>query len=183
MKLSTTLGFVAVVMMALVAVPAHAQITANGPYYATPSWDQTLPASTRFVVLSNMNGEAVLDRETGLVWARSPEASPESHSTALFVCVGKTLGGRRGWRLPSVHELGSLVDPSVPQPGPTLPAGHPFQNVQSATHWSATTSTIDVGVDSAWVVSFGTGHYSIANKDFGTRNIWCVRGNMNADVY
>src|SRR5262249_15328144 len=42
--------------------------TANGPYYAEPSWDQMLPASTRFIVLSNFNSEAVLDRETGLVW-------------------------------------------------------------------------------------------------------------------
>jgi hypothetical protein len=34
----------------------------NGPYYATPSWDQTLPANTRFVVLSNFANAAMLDR-------------------------------------------------------------------------------------------------------------------------
>jgi hypothetical protein len=46
--------------------PARA-IEGNGPYYPTPSWDQKLPAATRFVVLTNWNREAVLDRETGLV--------------------------------------------------------------------------------------------------------------------
>jgi len=51
----------------IVAGSAVAQTTANGPYYATPSWDQTMPAATRFIVLSNMASEAVLDRETGLV--------------------------------------------------------------------------------------------------------------------
>src|SRR5262249_1422566 len=31
---------------------ARAQTVAAGPYYATPSWDQTIPAATRFVLLS-----------------------------------------------------------------------------------------------------------------------------------
>ena len=36
-----------------IAADASAATTAAGPYYATPSWDQQLPASIRFVVLSN----------------------------------------------------------------------------------------------------------------------------------
>ena len=36
--------------------------TGTGPYYATPSWDQKLPSDTRFIVLTNWNSEAVLDR-------------------------------------------------------------------------------------------------------------------------
>jgi PEP-CTERM motif len=61
----------------LASPSARAQTTAVGPYYATPAWDQTLPCSApnncpRFIVLSNMNSEAVLDRESGLVWERSP---------------------------------------------------------------------------------------------------------------
>jgi len=52
------------------ATPAFAQTTAAGPYYAVPSWDQTIACTAsancpRFVVLSNMNNDAVLDRETG----------------------------------------------------------------------------------------------------------------------
>src|SRR5215467_3710646 len=66
--------------LALTTVLAHAQTTSNGPYYATPSWDQQLPVSTRFIVLANWidadhpsGGAAVLDRETGLVWEQNPE--------------------------------------------------------------------------------------------------------------
>src|SRR5215471_2507098 len=66
---------IAVFTLALVASPAAAQTTANGPYYATPSWDQQLPAATRFVVLSNWGGAAVLDRETGFVWEHSPSGT------------------------------------------------------------------------------------------------------------
>jgi len=42
-------------LVLLAAVPALAQATAPGPYYATPSWDQTLPANTRFIGLLNFN--------------------------------------------------------------------------------------------------------------------------------
>jgi hypothetical protein len=32
------------------------------------AWSEALPGTERFVVLSSMADEAVLDRETGLVW-------------------------------------------------------------------------------------------------------------------
>src|SRR5262245_57230698 len=108
------------------SAPASAQTTAPGPYYATPSWDQTLPASTRFVVLSNFNNQAVLDRETGLVWQRTISGGG-SWSNVSGACVHEPIGGRFGWRTPSVAELASLVDPT--QTNPALPLGHPFQNV------------------------------------------------------
>src|SRR5437762_1672397 len=132
--LVVSLGFIVLGMIAFAANPAGAA-TAAGPYYATPSWDQTMPASTRFIVLSNMNSEAVLDRESGLVWEQSPSTS-SSWLIASRHCVDLSAGGRRGWRLPTIQELLSLVDPSVALPGPNLPSGHPFNNVQSSAYWS-----------------------------------------------
>ena len=72
----STFSLAATILIASACL-ASAQTTATGPYYALPSWDQTIactaPASCpRFVVLSNMNNDAVLDRETGLAWQRSP---------------------------------------------------------------------------------------------------------------
>jgi uncharacterized protein DUF1566 len=150
----------------------QAQTITNGPYYASPSWDQTLPSSTRFIVLSNMNSEAVLDRETGLVWERSPDTSTFTWFDATGVCNALSLGNRLGWRLPTVQELASLVDRSV-VPGPTLPAGHPFQNVQSSFYWSATTDvSIPGGV---WAVAFKLGGVAtVANGN--AFPAWCVRG-------
>lgn len=63
-------SILAVAMLGALALgtgPAKAATTEAGPYYSLPSWDQTLPASTRFIVLSNFASAAVLDRETGLV--------------------------------------------------------------------------------------------------------------------
>src|SRR4029453_5333220 len=89
------------------------------------SWDQTLPASTRFIGLTNFNNQAVLDRETGRVWERTPGLDTNIFVRAdAFLYNFKKIGGRQGWRVPSVWELLTLVDST--QPSPTLPAGHPF---------------------------------------------------------
>ena len=164
--------------------PAQAA-TSNGPYYATPSWDQKLPASTRFVVLTDWNSEAVLDRETGLVWERAPGTNLVAHALlANPTCLIKSVGGRKGWRLPSISELASLIDPSVASPGPTLPAGHPFTTVESKVYWSATRS-IDPNSDTlslSWFVIFTNGEVSIQLLSSNGR-AWCVRGGMNADAY
>ena len=57
-------------LVALAAIVAcadvQAQTAVNGPYYATPSWDQTLPPASRFLVLSNFANNAVLDRAVEL---------------------------------------------------------------------------------------------------------------------
>ena len=123
-------GLIGAGLVAFAVSSVHAQTTANGPYYATPSWDQTLPASTRFVVLSNMNSEAVLDRETGLVWQRAPSASGVDWGAASEMCLASTTGNRGGWRLPTVNELARLFDPTVTS-GIPLPPGHPFTGLPS----------------------------------------------------
>ncbi len=143
------------------------------------SWDKKIPNISRFTILTDFGGAAVRDNETGLVWEQSPETKTQNWPGARFQCTSRTIGGRRGWRLPSVHELGSLVDPSV-VPGPTLPVGHPFTNVQPAHYWSASSFT---GKPShAWNVGFimGMVHYI---KTTDSHNVWCERGSNNADAY
>ena len=163
----------------LTASNAFAQTTANGPYYATPSWDQQLPASTRFIVLSNWNNEAVLDRETGLVWERAPDTNRIDWQAAHSHCIGSALGGRRAWRLPTLQELASLVDPTVGDPGPFLPPGHPFTNVSGFEYWSAT--TFAGNPVRAYTVTFRLGGLSAAfGKDSG-QVVWCVRGGQGVD--
>jgi hypothetical protein len=168
-----------VVVMVGAASLAEAQ---NGPYYAVPSWDQTLACSTenscpRFIVV--MGGEAVLDRETGLVWERSPSVQELlTWQLAKGTCHRKLIGNRKGWRLPTIQDLASLIDPSVASPGPMLAAGHPFIGVHSAAYWSATSAS---GTDTAWRANFGSGAITItaiANPEF----FWCVRGGHGPDA-
>jgi hypothetical protein len=174
-------------MFALFSLPSFAQTVANGPYYATPAWDQTLPSAQRLIVLANFNQEAVLDRETGLVWEKSPSTVPEVWDNARRSCNNRKTGGRMGWRLPSVHELSSLLDPAAPSSSgqampPTLPAGHPFINVNGAfnPYWSATTLAENATV--AWVVFFNP-QLVTANAKAVTHLVWCVRGEAALPVY
>ena len=171
-----------IISLGLTASSAFAQTTANGPYYATPSWDQTLPVSTRFIVLSNMNSEAVLDRETGLVWERSPRADTGSWELMGARCNSRPTGGRYGWRLPTVQEFASLIDPAATSL-PPLPVGHPFIGVPtSAFYWTANLSASNpnsaheiLWISSprpAVVVSFQTATKTIEDR------AWCVRGGI-----
>jgi Protein of unknown function (DUF1566) len=173
--LSLSLGLV--VGAALLASPAQAQTVANGPYYAMPSWDQTLPSATRFIILSNFANAAVLDRETGLVWEKSPQTLAESWSRARLSCANKTTGNRKGWRLPSLPELASLIDPT--QSNPALPPLHPFTTVLSRDYWSATTFAEDPTF--AWIVNVNDGAVTGNKRD--SLQVWCVRGGMNAEAY
>ena len=76
------------------------------------SWDQRIDDATkRFVVLAAFNNQAVLDKETQLVWQRQT-ASPQTWYVAMEGCLLASIGGRDGWRLPSMSELSSLVGPS-----------------------------------------------------------------------
>jgi hypothetical protein len=152
--------------------------TANGPYYATPSWDQKLDPAVRFIVLANWSSQAVLDRETGLVWEQSPSPANHNWHFAYAHCVQKNVGNRRGWRMPTIEELTSLTDPTS---GP-LPAGHPFGSVLPDAYWSATTNT--QFANSAWVMRFDTNQVLASSKDAGNLNpVWCVRGGQGYDAH
>jgi hypothetical protein len=116
------------------------------------------------------------------VWEQAPAATPQtSWLLATFHCInGVTVGGTKGWRLPSVAELASLVDSA--NSNPALPTGHPFSNVQSARYWSASTLADDPA--NAWLVLFFDGLvFNINKTDSVISHAWCVRGGMNADRY
>jgi hypothetical protein len=158
--------------------PVQAQ-TGVAPLESTLAWDRIRPPALRFLVLTDWNSEAVLDKDTSLVWERSPVATSETWSAARLDCANRIIGvHRKGFRLPSVHELASLVQPV--DSNPALPLGHPFKNIQNGLYWSTTT---DAAVPtSAWFVDFTHGAVnSMANTS--TAQVWCVRGGMNADAY
>lgn len=172
--------------LTVLASPGSAQTVATGPYYATPSWDQTLACTSlsncpRFIVLANMSSAAVLDRETGLVWERAPSPDPVAYRAALVRCNEfVTIGNRLGWRLPTVQELATLIDPT--QRSPALPPGHPFIDVQFDGYYFTVTAD-GRNTDNKWVVSFaneGDLSNGINGNQDQLRFVWCVRGGQGA---
>lgn len=144
-----------------------------------PVWDKRLPAndsgdpcnSSRFTCV--LGGLSVRDNETGLVWERTPDAvNYRPWASALNSCANRTTGGRMGWRLPSLAELSSLIDPSIANPGPRLPQGHPFGNAQANFYWTATDRADDASV--AWGVNFLEGT-AVGDGKPSSHLSWCVR--------
>ncbi len=139
-----------------------------------------LPTTQRFELV--FDGEAVLDNETGLIWVRSPNSGTSSHySGAVLGCGSHQSGGRMGWRLPTLAELTSLIEPctGICLAGvPALPAGHPFSGIDvsdlDGKYW---TSTLTSG--GRFLVSFRRGREHVThhfNNDATHAHVWCVRG-------
>ena len=156
---------------------------------ASDEWDKQINNATRFKVQADFANQTVVDRETTLMWERSPDTFQFDWTTAHAHCNLLTVGNRKGWRLPTVQELATLVDPSVAPPGPTLPPGNPFMDVQvfapvsppggSSAYWSANTWSGDPTV--AWDVSFNTGVVANTSKS-SPHYAWCVRGGSGVDI-
>jgi len=145
------------------------------------AWDQRIDqASKRFVVLGAFDDEAVLDKETQLVWQRTPaNVSFTTREQAAFLsgheesCFIAATGGRYGWRLPSLQELSGLLVNGV------LPVGHPFLNVHaevSDKYWSATAQLTDPTMTLGLTFS-GAGGDPVRHLPAGSSaRVWCVRG-------
>ena len=113
----STLGAV-LFLITMATRPAAAQAVTPVSTSQNPSWDQQLRCDTdahcsRFTVLEKFDGGAVLDRETGLVWEQSPSTAVMVWGKAALRCNQLVTAGRGGWRLPTLQELGALVDLSV----------------------------------------------------------------------
>jgi hypothetical protein len=154
-----------------------------------PHWDLTEaewvdhPPNPRFALFSSgtptHSDDLVFDKETRLVWERtSDQAKAESWDAAIVYSYSKATGRRKGWRLPAIEELLSLVDPA--RTNPTLPQGHPFENVQlDYFYWSCTTGMTSLPTF-AWGYNFGNGDTSNCLKT-SRLYVWLVRGGFSHD--
>jgi hypothetical protein len=124
-------------------------------------------SEARFTLL--LNGAAVKDNQTGLIWEQEPDREHDVWSRSVARCAAKEVGGQKGWRAPTVDELKTLIDSS--QHDPALPAGHPFSNIKSEIYWTSTPDPKDDIV--AWQISFFSGE-PVTDQKSGTRRMWCL---------
>ncbi len=180
--MKTRCSVLVAILAVLLFVPPAIATDKDGDEHPVLRWDQHIDTTSRFAVLSAFGGAAVRDNETGLVWEQSPSKSGFQWSgiggvTAASHCNQLTTGSRLGWRLPTLQELASLVDPT--QSDPSLPSGHPFSNVQSSAYWSATTLAGSSGI--AWAVDFSVGAVNNLFAKGFSNPVWCVRGGQGVD--
>lgn len=145
-----------------------------------PTWNQKLMGSERYELA--LAGDAVLDKETGLVWEQTPRPTQRQWSSAVEYCYNRGTGGRAGWHLPTAPEMGSLFDWDASLP---LSSGHPFSvpdlNNCAGTvcqFWTATT-VVDSAVQAYIVrieVTSDTWYAARPEDKTTSLGVWCVRG-------
>ena len=142
------------------------------------NWQLAHPAEKRFALLPTFNNDAVLDKETSLVWELSPQAATVTWNEARTTCAKRLTGGQKGWRLPAPVEMRSLVGPAVDSPVPHLPPGHPFLNIQPSSYWTVVPESHQPSY--ARYVDAFLGNVLSFLKIY-TYPVWCVRGPIKAD--
>lgn len=127
-----------------------------------------------------LGGAAFCDKATGLVWDGSPDTDPQnSWTSAISHCTARTVGGQKGFHLPMIEQLTSLL-PLLADDLNSATGDGPFTGVQSAGYWSAT-SNANVPTD-AWIVFFGSGDVFTGNRGVVVfRPAWCARGGQAYD--
>ncbi len=133
--------------------------------------------------IDNADG-TITDKLTGLVWLRNADAFGfRTWEQALKDCIG-LCNGRHDlkdgsvagqWRLPNVREIESLID--YGQVAPSIPAGHPFQNVRPSSYWTSTSVTS--APTQAMFVILGVGPSIFENKQHPFF-VWPVRDSRPA---
>ncbi len=148
----------------------HAYLTAALLIFSQLAVSQTcrdrITASTpdsRFTV----NGQEVTDTETGLIWQKCPlgktgsDCSVDSHQSfnwpaALQAAETEAQQTDKGWRLPNIKELHSIVEEKCFDPAINLTI---FPNTNSSYFWSASPRN-NASNDARHV------HFSHGNSDY-----------------
>jgi hypothetical protein len=152
-----------VALLILAPVPALAN---------PPAWDRRIDSPKRFKVLKAFDSAAVLDQETSLVWEREPDPTLFDWTDAFEHCANRSIAQRGGWRLPTIHEVRSLILFELE----ALPTGHPFA-APNGIYWTGT--TVPGTATSAYVLDF-TGDLAnyVSGAKTGSYPAWCVRGGV-----
>jgi hypothetical protein len=122
-----------------------------------------------------VSGDCVTDNLTGLMWAKNANLTnegktwPDSLDYVASLNSGSGLCGYKGWRLPNVIELESLVHADQSNPATWLNT-QGFTNVQSDYYWSSSTQS-----SNAFTVSMRFGNIYAKWKSYHLIYIWPVR--------
>jgi len=143
----------------------------NSPLAQDGSYSINPPSYT-----DNTDG-TVTDTNTGLTWQKQDDGTLRYWDEASSYCA--SLG--TDWRLPTKKELITIVDYSIPYPGPTINpifTGTP----QNSAYWTSTDCKgypYDAsGVSVAWIVYFNGGSVNGSGKTSSVANVRCVRGGL-----
>ena len=122
------------------------------------------------------NQTVILDNNTGLEWQRNIPTGTYSWDGAKDYCGGLLYGGHTGWRLPTPHELMTILNHDTSAHNyPVIDTSY-FPNLSGSTpFWTSKEFKNDV--NKAWAVNiyYGTTNYTYMKID-KTNRVICVWG-------
>jgi len=101
----------------------------------------------------------VTDNLTSLMWQKQDDKEVRTWKEAITYCEKLYLAGYSDWRLPTIKELGSIVDNTTVNPAIDTTY---FPGTVSSYYWS--TTTYADGTASAWNVNFYDGYVASFSK-------------------
>ena len=132
----------------------------------TPPKAQSHCMTDRYVVKTLHRDEVVLDRTTGLMWQQSASSQQMIYSLARKWINGlnkRGFGGFNDWRLPTLEEAMTLMEPSPNSQG--MYTDSIFDCKRRLWIWTSDRG----GANSAWYVNFNYG-YSRLNRMESSHN-------------
>ncbi len=120
------------------------------------------------------SGDIVIDNATGLQWQDDRLIQKKWEDSGSFLaeeyCDALSIDSYTDWRLPSIQELGTLVDASQYDPSATEGV---FNHISSYFYWSSVATSHSTSY--AWYITFSSGstnYHRKVNSDY----VRCVRG-------
>jgi hypothetical protein len=146
--------------------PVHDSSSQNNE----PGKNRELPQN-RFVLSEDM----VVDRATGLSWLQHADILEKAVTWPDALIEIKQINHEKGagyndWRLPNIHELGSLVD--INTHSPAIAGKNHFKSVRPF-YWSSTTSCYEPAY--AWTLYTEDGNIGVGYKPHPEFHAWPVR--------
>jgi len=118
------------------------------------------------------NGDGtVTDNVTKLMWQQNVAPTKYTWANASAYCATLTLAGHADWRLPSIIELISIIEPAAAAPNAAVNATA-FPGAPGSYVWS---STAVPGAPSVWCVVFAEGTVYTTSATSTTVDSRCVR--------
>jgi hypothetical protein len=124
---------------------------------------------------TDLGNGIVRDNVTGLEWQQDTHGT-YTWQQAIDYCENLMYAGYNDWRLPTIKELSTLVDSSIPIPGPTINTDY-FLTTQPSFYWSSTNNARTT--DRACYVDFNDGSVKCSAPLYFDSNVMAVRGGQS----